>query len=50
MLVVEFAIVAGLIVLNGLLATSEFPLVSANRPILEQMSRTDRAAPAAPST
>ncbi len=39
MLVVELAIVVGLIVLNGLLAMSELALVSAKRPLLEQMSR-----------
>lgn len=39
MLVVELAVVVGLIVLNGLLAMSELALVSAKRPLLEQMSR-----------
>lgn len=39
MLVVELSIVVGLIVLNGLLAMSELALVSAKRPLLEQMSR-----------
>lgn len=40
MLAVELAIVAGLIVVNGLLAMSELALVSAKRPLLEQMVRT----------
>lgn len=39
MLAVELAIVAGLIVVNGLLAMSELALVSARRPLLEQMMR-----------
>ncbi len=39
MLAVELAIVAGLIVVNGLLAMSELALVSARRPLLEQMVR-----------
>jgi len=39
MLIVELAIVVGLIFLNGLLAMSELALVSAKRPLLEQMSR-----------
>lgn len=39
MLVVELAIVLGLIVLNGFLAMSELALVSARRPLLEQMAR-----------
>ncbi|MDP1962145.1 MAG: CNNM domain-containing protein [Reyranella sp.] len=39
MLVVELSVVVGLIVLNGLLAMSELALVSAKRPLLEQMSR-----------
>ena len=40
MLAVELAIVAGLIVVNGLLAMSELALVSAKRPLLEQMVRS----------
>jgi putative hemolysin len=39
MLIVELAIVVGLIFLNGLLAMSELALVSARRPLLEQMAR-----------
>src|SRR5215211_3459974 len=39
MLVVELAVVVGLIVLNGFLAMSELALVSARRPLLEQMAR-----------
>jgi putative hemolysin len=39
MLVVELAVVVGLIVLNGFLAMSELALVSAKRPLLEQMAR-----------
>ena len=39
MLVFELAIVLGLIVLNGFLAMSELALVSARRPLLEQMAR-----------
>lgn len=39
MLAVELAIVAGLIVVNGFLAMSELALVSAKRPLLEQMVR-----------
>jgi putative hemolysin len=39
MLVVELAIVVGLISLNGFLAMSELALVSARRPLLEQMAR-----------
>lgn len=39
MLLVELAIVVGLIVINGFLAMSELALVSAKRPRLEQMSR-----------
>ena len=39
MLAVELAIVVGLIVLNGFLAMSELALVSAKRPLLEQMVR-----------
>ena len=39
MLAVELAIVVGLIVLNGFLAMSELALVSAKRPLLEQMAR-----------
>lgn len=39
MLAVELAIVVGLIVLNGFLAMSELALVSAKRPLLEQMMR-----------
>jgi len=39
MLIVELAIVVGLIVLNGFLAMSELALVSAKRPLLEQKSR-----------
>lgn len=39
MLVVELAIVVGLIVINGFLAMSELALVSAKRPLLEQMAR-----------
>ncbi|MBX9942919.1 MAG: hemolysin family protein [Reyranella sp.] len=38
-MIVELAIVVGLIFLNGLLAMSELALVSAKRPLLEQMSR-----------
>ncbi|WP_421998925.1 hemolysin family protein [Reyranella sp.] len=40
MLVVELAIVAILIVLNGFLAMSELALVSAKRPLLERMERS----------
>ena len=40
MLVVELAIVVGLIVINGFLAMSELALVSAKRPLLEQMARS----------
>ena len=39
MLAVELSIVVGLIVLNGFLAMSELALVSAKRPLLEQLSR-----------
>ena len=39
MLIVELAIVVALIVLNGFLAMSELALVSARRPLLEQMAR-----------
>lgn len=39
MLLVELAIVFGLIMLNGFLAMSELALVSARRPLLEQMAR-----------
>ena len=39
MLVIELAIVVGLIVVNGFLAMSELALVSAKRPLLEQMAR-----------
>ena len=39
MLVIELSIVVGLIVLNGFLAMSELALVSAKRPLLEQMAR-----------
>lgn len=39
MLIVELAIVVGLIFLNGFLAMSELALVSAKRPLLEQMAR-----------
>lgn len=39
MLAVELSIVVGLIVLNGFLAMSELALVSAKRPVLEQMKR-----------
>jgi len=39
MLVVELAVVVGLIVLNGFLAMSELALVSAKRPLLERMAR-----------
>ena len=39
MLVFELAIVLGLIVFNGFLAMSELALVSARRPLLEQMAR-----------
>ena len=39
MLIVELAVVVGLIVLNGFLAMSELALVSAKRPLLEQMAR-----------
>ena len=39
MLAIELSIVVGLIVLNGFLAMSELALVSAKRPLLEQMAR-----------
>jgi putative hemolysin len=39
MLWLELAIVVGLIVVNGFLAMSELALVSARRPLLEQMAR-----------
>jgi putative hemolysin len=39
MLLVELAIVLGLVVVNGFLAMSELALVSARRPLLEQMAR-----------
>lgn len=39
MLYVELAVVVALIFVNGLLAMSELALVSARRPLLEQMSR-----------
>jgi putative hemolysin len=39
MLLVELAIVLGLVVVNGFLAMSELALVSARRPFLEQMAR-----------
>ena len=39
MLAVELAVVVGLIVVNGFLAMSELALVSAKRPLLEQMAR-----------
>ena len=39
MLFIELSIVVGLIVLNGFLAMSELALVSAKRPLLEQMAR-----------
>ena len=43
MLVFELAIVLGLIVLNGFLAMSELALVSARRPLLEQMDVVEPA-------